>query len=206
MSLRKLFVTSALAVLVSTLAPGRASADWLFTPFVGATFNGSANFGAAGVDVKTDLERNLTYGASFGWMGNGVIGFEVDLGYSPNFFDTNAELDNGFDLIGDGNVTTLMANLLVGAPLGGVRPYASGGVGLIRTSVDGLGQFFDQLNESDLGLNAGAGIMGFFGDNIGIRGDIRYFRSISDTDLGDLNLTLGDFDFWRGTVGVTFRF
>lgn len=206
MSLRKLIVTGAAALMVSTFTAGKASADWLFTPFIGSTFNGSADFGSSGESLSNDLERNLTYGASLGWMGNGIVGFEIDFGYSPNFFKTDAELEDDFDLIGDGNVTTLMANVLVGAPLGGVRPYASGGVGLIKTSVDGVGQFFEDVNESDLGMNVGAGVIGFFNDNVGIRGDVRYFRSISDTDLGDLDITLGDLDFWRGTVGVTFRF
>ena len=43
MSFRKLFMTGALALTVSALAPAKASADWLFTPFVGGTFGGSAN-------------------------------------------------------------------------------------------------------------------------------------------------------------------
>jgi opacity protein-like surface antigen len=139
-------------------------------------------------------------------MGIGIIGLEIDFGYSPNFLETDSQLEGGFRLVGDGNVKKVMGNLLIGAPLGGVRPYASGGVGLIKTSVDDVGQFFEDVSESDLGLNVGAGIMGFFGDNVGIRGDIRYFRSISDTDFGDFDITLGDLDFWRGTVGVTFRF
>lgn len=206
MSFRKLIITSALALLVSGATATKASADWLFTPFIGSTFNGSANFGSSNETLGNDLERNLTYGASLAWMGAGIIGFEIDFGYSPNFFETDSQLEGGFRLVGDGNVTTVMGNLLIGAPLGGVRPYASGGVGLIKTSVDDVGQFFEDVSESDLGLNAGAGIMGFFGDNVGIRGDIRYFRSISDTDFGDFDITLGDLDFWRGTVGVTFRF
>ena len=45
MSARKLFASAALAALVVGATPGRASADWLFTPFVGAAFGGNANFG-----------------------------------------------------------------------------------------------------------------------------------------------------------------
>ena len=57
-------------------------------------------------------------------------------------------------------------------------------------------------------------------DNVGFRGDIRWYYSISDPDLDfdlldagvvnrvdqiNLNLTGIDRDFWRATGGVTFR-
>ena len=55
-------------------------------------------------------------------------------------------------------------------------------------------------------MNIGAGINGQFTDNVGIRGDVRYFRSLQDNEPdNDLDLSLGSFDFWRGTVGMTFR-
>jgi opacity protein-like surface antigen len=142
-------------------------------------------------------------------MGEGIVGFEVDFGWTPNFFEDTAG-DANFEF-GDNNVTTLMANLLVGVPIGGqtgpgVRPYASGGLGLMRAQIDG-GDFFDDLRTNDLGMNVGAGIQGFFNDNVGIRGDVRYFRSLEDNEPDDeFDLALSEFDFWRGTVGVTFRF
>jgi opacity protein-like surface antigen len=204
MSLRKLFITGALALTVTAVTPGKASADWLFTPFIGSNFGGSANFAGAGEDFGSDFERKLNYGASLAWMGAGVVGFEVDFGYSPNFFGVSS--DNGFALVGDGNVTTLMGNVVVGAPIGNVRPYASGGVGLIKARVDDVGQFFGQVDNSNFGFDLGGGVMGFFNDNIGLRGDIRYFRSVNDTNPDKVDLNLGDFKFWRGTVGVTFKF
>jgi opacity protein-like surface antigen len=203
--LRRLFLTGALALVASAGTPAKASADWLFTPFVGATFSGSANIGGAGEDFGDEFERKVNYGASLAWMGHGAIGFEADFGYSPNFFRISP--DNGsFDLVGDSNVTTLMGNLVVGAPLGGVRPYASGGVGLIRSRVDDVGQFFGDLTSNDFGMNVGGGVMGFVSHNVGFRGDIRYFRSFEDSNPDGIDLGLGDFHFWRGTVGVTFKF
>jgi opacity protein-like surface antigen len=203
MSLRKLFITGGLALVVSTVAPARASADWLFTPFIGGNFSGSASIAGGGEDFADDFGRQLNYGASLAWMGRGVVGFEVDFGYSPNFFNSNPD---SFSLVGDGNVTTLMGNLVIGAPMGNVRPYASGGVGLIKSKVDNVGQFFGQIDNSDFGFNLGGGVMGFFNDNIGLRGDIRYFRSVNDTNPDKIDLNLGDFHFWRGSVGVTFKF
>ncbi len=205
MSLRKPLTTFSFVLLVLAAAPGRASADWLFTPFLGATFGGSANIGGGGENFTDEFERKLSYGATLAWMGGGAVGFEVDFGYSPNFFRVSDD-STGFDLVGDGNVTTLMGNLVIGAPLGGVRPYASGGMGLLKSKVDGVGQFFDQIDSNDFGFNAGAGVIGFFTDNVGIRGDVRYFRSLRDNDPDGVDLRLGDFKFWRGTVGLTLKF
>ncbi len=208
MSVRKLFVSATLAALVVGVSPGRASADWLFTPYVGGVFGGKANFGDFN-NVDDEVERRVAFGASLGWMGNGIIGAEVDFGFVPNFFQNTA--GGGDFAFGDSNVTTLMGNLILGAPIGGqsgpgLRPYASGGVGLMRTKVDG-GDFFDDLNTNDLGLNVGAGVHGFLSDNVGIRGDVRYFRSLQDNEPDDeFDLALSDFNFWRATVGITFRF
>jgi opacity protein-like surface antigen len=205
MALRKFVITASLALIASAAAPTKASADWLFTPFIGATFGGNANLGDSGLDVKNEFERRLNYGASLAWMGGGVFGFEADFGYSPNFFRSD---DNGakINFLGDGNLTTLMANVVVGAPLGGVRPYVSGGAGIMRSKVDNADQFFDKPSASDLGYNVGGGVMGFLSHNVGLRGDIRYFRSLKQNDANTFDLALGEFKFWRGTVGVTFKF
>ena len=206
MSFRKLFLTGALALTVSALAPAKASADWLFTPFIGGTFGGSANVTDfdLGDDFEDEFNRKLSYGASLAYLGGGIAGFEIDFGYSPNFFGTDE--DDSVNLVGDGNVTTLMANVIFSAPTGGVRPYASFGGGLIKTRVDSFDQFFEDVDQNSFGFDAGAGIMAFFSDNVGLRGDIRYFRALNNDDDDSLDLSLGSFKFWRGTVGLTLRF
>ncbi len=56
-------------------------------------------------------------------------------------------------------------------------------------------------------MNVGAGLTGFFTDNVGMQGDFRYFRSLQDDDEpNEFGFSFGQFDFWRGSVGVTFRF
>ena len=209
MSVRKLLGAAALVAVVAGAAPAKASADWLFTPFVGINFGGSARFIEAGVPFDDEFKKKIDYGASLAWMGAGWLGFEVDFGYSPNFFEeTTGDTNFGYS---DSNVTTLMGNVIVGVPLGGthgfgVRPYASGGIGLIRSSVDDVDDFFD-LSSNDLGINAGGGVHLFFTDKIGIRGDIRYFRALNDDSPdNDVDFSLGSFNFWRSTVGVSFRF
>ena len=86
-----------------------------------------------------------------------VVGFEVDLGYSPNFFEDTAG-DRNFEF-GDSNVTTIMGNVLLSAPPGGgVRPYASAGLGLIRANVSSGTGLFNDLSTNDLGVNIGGGL------------------------------------------------
>ena len=208
MSVKKVMLSISLAALATVATPARASADWLFTPFLGANFGGNASFGDFD-DFDDEFDRRVDFGGSIGWMGKGIVGFEADFGFSPNFF-ANTAGDSDFEF-GDSNVTTLMANVLVGAPIGGqsgpgLRPYGSAGVGLIRSHVDG-GALFNDLSSNDLGFNIGAGVHGFFNDTFGIRGDVRYFRSLQDNEPDDeFDLALSDFDFWRATVGLTIRF
>jgi opacity protein-like surface antigen len=188
------------AVLGAAMAmPAQARADWIFTPFIGANLHKGGD--TLGFDTKNGT---VSFGGTLSWMGAGVIGFEADFGFAPNFFDqeTVSTLD--------GNVTTLMGNLIIGIPIGGqtgggVRPYVSGGVGLIRSRVDDVEDFFD-VDENSFGINAGGGVMIFFTDGVGIRGDLRYFRSFRDLDEAELDLSLGSFDFWRASAGVSFRF
>jgi opacity protein-like surface antigen len=201
MQLRKLFIISALSLM---LIPASASAQsWFFSPYIGANFGGQATFGDVG-DFEDEFEKRMDFGATLGWNPS-VVGFEIDLGYSPNFFE-NTSGDANFEF-GDSNVTTLMGNLLISAkPGAGIRPYASAGLGLIRSSVSSADNLFNDLSTNDFGVNLGGGINGQFNDHVGLRGDIRYFRSLQDNEPdGEFDIGLSNFDFWRGTVGVTFR-
>jgi len=204
MSLRKVIIAATIAIAASAATPKTASADWLLTPFIGSSAGGSADLFSTEGSFKNDFEQKLNYGASLAWMGAGIFGVEFDFGYSPNFFGVSNP-DSTINLIGDGNVTTAMGNLIVGAPLGGFRPYASGGLGLIATKVDSASQFFNNASSNDLGMNIGGGVM-VMGAHAGIRGDIRYFRSVTDSNDNAIDLSLSNFRFWRATAGVTFRF
>lgn len=180
-------------VLATLFFATPARADWLLTPYLGVSFGGSTN------------GEHLTYGGSFGFMGAGIFGLEIDGSIAPDLLERDGDID--FDVT-DSSATALMANLIVGAPLGspGIRPYVSGGGGLLRLSVDTVDEFFD-VDDNSFGVNAGAGIMAFFSNNVGMRADVRYFRSLQDVDRGDvITLDLGTLDFWRATVGATFRF
>jgi opacity protein-like surface antigen len=192
-------------------APRTASADWIVTPFVGWNAGGSADVsGSDGTTRTSKFEHKIDYGFSIAGMGNGAVGFEFDLGYSPNFFETGTSNGDGFDFANDSNVLTMTGNLIVGVPIGGrggsIRPYAVGGVGLIRSQVQDLGAVFDVQSKNDFGFDVGGGVMGFFGQNVGLRGDVRYFRSFSGSSDNVTGLGLSNFNFWRTSVGVSFKF
>jgi opacity protein-like surface antigen len=211
MLVRKLVVTAAMSAVALAAAPRTASADWTLTPFIGTNFGGSAdvNNPAAGTSFNNSFEHKLDYGVSLAGMGAGIFGGEIDFGYSPNFFETGPG-KNGIDLTNDSNVTTLTGNLIVGVPVGGhgpsIRPYAVGGVGLIRTKVSDTAGFFDVASKNDFGFDVGAGVMGFFSQNVGLRGDFRYFRSFQGSSDNVTGLGLSNFHFWRGSLGVSFKF
>lgn len=190
--LKKCVVTVALGVL---LMPASARADWLFTPNIGTTFAGDA-----------DGREHLTYGASIGWMGEGIFGFEADLQYTPEFFEAN---DTDIDLIDSANVLTFMGNAIFGVPVGGqfgagFRPFGVVGIGLLQSQQEDADAVFD-VNNNEFGFNIGGGAMGFVNDHLGFRGDVRYVRSFEEADDNLTTVGVGDFDFWRGNVGVTFR-
>src|SRR3712207_6576546 len=99
--LKKIGVMAALAL---ALSPASARADWLFTPNIGAGFGMGDSGGDAGGG------EHLTYGVSIGWMGAGIIGWEADLAYTPEFFEGD---DDDADLLntGDSNVTSIMGKI-----------------------------------------------------------------------------------------------
>ena len=196
--MRKLAIVAALAL---AFAPATARADWLFTPNIGSAFGG-------------DVDANFTYGASLAWMPEGIFGAEVDFQFTPDalgFSDAFPNLD--LDTFDD-SARSVMGNVIVGIPFGGTsglgfRPYVVGGLGYMTLNVS------DELEDLDLfqddtkafAIDVGAGATGFFTDNVGVRGDVRWYRGFVDDD-NIISPRLDDFqnfDFWRATGGVTFR-
>ncbi|HET9315115.1 MAG TPA: outer membrane beta-barrel protein [Vicinamibacteria bacterium] len=186
MQLNKLHFLLAAGVLAG--AAPRASAETILTPYAGIVF---------GNDVR---DEHGVYGGNLMFTGS-VFGFEVDFGYSPDFFQGQL-----VDLP-DNNVSTLMGNFVFGGRVGGnSRLYASAGGGLIKQRVDDANDFFD-VDRNDFGVDAGAGFILGFSEHVGIRGDVRYFRSIGDDEAdNEFDIDFGDFSFWRATGGLSFTF
>jgi hypothetical protein len=191
-------LTAALAAAAIMCAPAPARADGLFIPFFGVNFGGDS-----GRQFSEAFETNqFNWGASLGWMGGGVFGFEGDFGYSPDFY---GKTDNG----GSGAFTAT-ANMLLGIPFGGqqgfgVRPYGLVGAGVLSSRSD----FGDpEIDENNLTWSAGGGLLVFFGTRAGVRFDVRYFRTFDDLEILGIPIvdSAGKVDFTRGSLGFVLRF
>ena len=191
-------LTVAALMAACFMAPS-AQADWILTPYAGIVFGG--DLGIEGNDNLDLDQRHGVYGLGLGYMGDSALGFEVDFGYSPDFFGGDDSI------VPDNNLTTLMANLVLNAPLGtSGRVYLSAGGGLMKSSVNDTEDFFD-VSRNDFGVDAGVGIIVPLGESFGLRGDVRYFRNIGDPEPDDeFDLDFGSFDFWRATAGLSINF
>ena len=147
--LKTLIVAGAAALV---MAPMQARADGFVSPWIGSAF-GSGDGVSNGVSTSELENGQTTFGITAGGMGAGIIGGEVDFGYSPSFFGDKT-------LFGNNTVMNLMGNVIIGIPIGGqkgagIRPYVTGGLGLLRTQIDGgtLGNV--SSSDNGLGWNAG---------------------------------------------------
>jgi hypothetical protein len=194
-ALKVFTLTAAIAVVC---APALAHAEGYVSPWVAANA-GSTRF--------SDIDNGRAgFGVNAGGMGKGIIGGELDFGYSPSFFGTKS-------LFGNNNVIDFMGNVIVGVPVGGtrgpgIRPFLTGGLGLLRTQIDAGPVTPSNYSNNMFGWNVGAGVMGYFSDHVGLRGDVKYLRSFEDMQRGVTIIDLdapGQFHFWRASAGVVLR-
>jgi hypothetical protein len=166
-------------------------------PFWGVNFGGDSG---KSFSDSFDAKR-YNYGVSFAFMGAGVFGLEGDFSWSPDFF--------GKTDAGGSSVFTGTGNLILGIPFGGqrgfgVRPYAAVGAGLMRSSAE-----FEGVDENSITWDFGGGIVVFFGTRVGVRVDLRYFRTFDDVELFGVEVIEdqpGKLDFTRTSFGFVVRF
>ena len=195
MSLRR---TVVLGILLGLMTPGVARADGWIIPFWGVNFGGNS-----GKELSNAIDaKRFDWGVSLGYMGAGVLGIEGDFARSPDFY--------GRTDVGGSSVFTATGNLLIGIPIGGqkgvgFRPYGLVGLGVIRSKVDA---FTDVLNfdNSEAAWDFGGGAMFFFANHVGIRGEVRYFRTFKALNFIEGIDRTGPLDFTRGSVGLILRF
>jgi len=188
-----IFAILAMFLLVPA-APARA--DIVLTPYIGSMFGG---------DLNDTAGNHVSYGGTAAFMGGGIFGVELGFNYTPEFIQDSIASP-------DIHQASLMGNLIVGIPMGSsdqgghVRPYVTGGAGLFRTSSRDS-ELFDRFSSNDFAINFGGGIMAFFNEHVGLRGDVRYFRTLTDDEPGlGVDFNLGDLDFWKWDVGAAFKF
>lgn len=181
------------ALALSAGSTREASAQGFISPLIGYNFGGDS-----GCPEITDCEdKKLNIGVAFGKLGP-VLGFETELAFIDNFFGVTPILQS--------NVLTLMGNVMLAPKIGPVRPYGVVGLGLIKTNVEFTSASLLDVNNNNFGWNLGGGVMFFFGEHVGIRGEIRHFHAFQDLEI--LGIPIGDtkLDFGRAAAGVVFTF
>lgn len=183
-----------LFLFVVTLATTEAHAQSFVSPLVGYDFGGDSMC----PEVTGCEEKNLNLGVGFGRMGD-VLGGEVEFAYARDFFGKAPGLTS--------NVLTIMTNIMLVPNLGPVRPFGLIGVGLIKSHIELTPASLLDSNHNQFGWDVGGGLMAFFGENFGIRGDIRHFHSFQDLELFNVVTLDGEkLNFSRASAALVFKF
>ena len=184
--MKHVHVTLALVLAATLWTASPTFADGIFTPFAGVSFG------------SDQTEKVTTYGLSLAGMAGGIFGVEVDWGRT-----TLAKTSTLF--AANSRATTLTGNIIVGIPLGPIRPYAVGGIGWMRTELTDKAEIGKGITSDGLGVDFGGGLMGFFSDHVGVRVDLRYIRAITAGE-NFLDFDFENFNYWRFTGGVALKF
>jgi hypothetical protein len=136
---------------------------------------------------------------------DGILGYEVFFGYLPGYFELNTAPEPIWNT--GSFVIDLTGNLVLSLPptvtAGGLRPYAVFGAGLVHAQADDLLDTF-QVRRTVPVVNIGGGAIGLFTNNVGVRFDLRYLRSLT-TDDGSLANVGRRISYSRFTVGLFLR-
>ena len=205
----------ALVIGLALTAASPAAAEWQVTPSFGISFGGGTTFLVADPEQGPG-SPNAVFGVRGTWLGE-VIGIEGDFAVAPGFFqrgffqfgpDRQSQVTGEVREVSS-NVTTLAGSVIAAAPRRlteyGLRPYAVGGVGLMRVRIDELSTL---PAESTLTmLNVGGGVTGFLTERVGLNWDFRRFWSVGGRDQ-EQGFSLGDeqLSFWRASMGLVLRF
>lgn len=199
----------ALCAVLILLIPSPAYAEWHFTPMVGLTMLGSTTL----VDPQLGTEkRHLGLGGAISLLGDGLFGAEVISIWTPGFFE-NDDLptqpgDPPSPRIVSSRTVSLMANVVVTTPRRWteyfLRPYVSGGLGLMHIKKDDPEDFFP-VNLNLAGFNVGGGAVGFLTQRTGVRFDLRYHSTLRESEPGGIALGPVRMRYVTATIGLVFR-
>jgi hypothetical protein len=191
-----------LAALAFLLAawPATARADWFLTPFAAIKFAGATRL----ADLESGASNTkFTLGAIGGMIGDGILGVEGDLGYTPRFFERSSGI-----LVARSHVLTLMGNVVLAVPReitgDSLRPFLSGGGGLVRVRIDDVAGALP-VSSNLFGINIGGGATGRLTDLTSLRFELRYFKSVTSEEE-DIVRRGTSLSFWRAAVGLTLRY
>jgi len=184
--------TAVIALLTWMAVPVSASAQGYISPLIGYDFGGDSGC----PEITNCEDRHLNWGVSAGSLGS-ILGSELELAYAKNFFG---------DIPGvASSVLTLMGNGMIAPRFGPVQPYWLIGLGLMKTHVDFSATTLES-SENHFAWDTGGGLMVFFGRNVGVRGELRYFHAFQDLDIVGIQIANTKLDYGRAAAGVVFRF
>ena len=201
----------ALAAVFSLASPARCAAEWQFVPFLGYTFKGATTL-LDFEDAANDTHWN--FGGAVTLIGDGPLGVEGYFVRTPSFFQRKT----GSLTIVEPNVTSsrtyaFMGNLVLATPRSwnryGLRPFVSGGLGLLHASHNDR---FLPIDLDLLGMNVGGGAVGFVTDDVGVRFDLRYFRNVRGPNENSLDFpvtNLGEptrLRYLTASIGVVLKY
>jgi opacity protein-like surface antigen len=194
-SIGRQLVFGIVAVGITVGTATQARAQGFISPLIGYDFGGDA--GCPNLNNCEDKKINVS--VSVGTMGN-VFGFEEEVAYAPNFFGNAPGLSS--------NVLTLMSNVMLVPKLGPVpvRPYVVAGIGLIKTHVDLTLASVFTTDDNTLGWDLGGGLIGFVGDHVGVRVDLRYFHAFQDLTVLGFTLSNSKLNYGRASAGLVLKF
>jgi hypothetical protein len=141
-------------------------------------------------------------GVSGGWKGARWWGVEIDAAHTPGFFE-----QDGFRTVR--RVSTVMGNILVSVPMRSENMFsvqAAGGLGVIKPRLAEAGGLAE-IDVKQAGFNVGA-VVAWMKNGKGIRGDVRYFRSVGDEedDVNAFDLEVSTLHFVRVSIGLVVGF
>ena len=180
-------------IMISTASQSRAQG--FISPLIGYDFGSDAMSTLNTVNSCQDKKVNVAVG--FGAMGN-IFGFEEEVAYAPDFFGTASGLTS--------SVLTLMSNPMLAPRIGPVRPYVLAGIGLIKTHVDLTTTSLFTTDNNSLGWDVGGGVMISVSDHLGVRGDLRYFRTFKDLTVQGFTLSSTTLNYGRASAGLVLKF
>jgi hypothetical protein len=174
-----------ICALLGVVLPGRAAAEWHFTPGIGITFGKGSNLLELGdPDSGALARRNRHVGFTVSRLGEGIFGVEGSVTWTPSFFEGRVDPLPGLDPEGPYRALTVMGNVVLTTPRlwteYSLRPFVSGGVGLMHLRA---AETVFPLAEDFSAFNVGAGAIGFLSDRTGVRFDARYHSTLGRKDV-----------------------
>jgi len=190
---------SLLTLALLLAAPQIARAEIFAVPFLGMKFGGDTSI--------FDLEfasgaRKFTVGGAVMAVDRDILGYEGSFAYVPGYFERDNLIWTPGSFLID-----LTGSVLLSLPpdvtAGGLRPYFAVGAGLAHVQADDNLHVLQVRRTVPVG-NLGGGAIGLITNNVGVRFDYRYVRSLL-TDDGSLANVGRRISYSRFTVGLLLR-